>query len=217
MQSSMKTIIAIMTIAATVCVAACKNSSTSGKQNGGKDNPQPSVLIAEANTPEPKTIDVVYMANLYCKVTDMDKASIFLGKKTDSLFTVEKDVENNYAAVYAQTQYENSLKFYMWTDKDGEKILGVNLTESGERGHNKRSLQFFTYDANVDLVVPCKRLNEVITNKVMSMRRNLSLFVFRIPTSPEDENITMGYWEKKDKEKYKELVFVWDGHTFNVN
>ena len=66
-------------------------------------------------------------------------------------------------------------------------------------------------------MVPCKRLNEVITNKVMSMRRNLSLFVFRIPTSPEDENITMGYWEKKNKEKYNELVFVWDGHTFNVN
>ena len=162
-------------------------------------------------------IDVVYLANLYCKTTDLDKARIFLGKVTDSLFTVEKDVENNYAAVYAQAQYENSLKFYMWTDKDGEKILGVNLTESGERGHNKRSLQFFTYDARLNLVVPCKRLNEVITNKVMSMRRNLSLFVFRIPTGPEDENITMGYWEKKNKEKYNELVFVWDGHTFNVN
>ncbi|MBO6223114.1 MAG: hypothetical protein J6N56_04990 [Bacteroidales bacterium] len=61
-------------------------------------------------------IDVVYLAGLYCKV--MDKARIFLGKETNNLFAVKKDVENNYASVYAQTQYENSLNFYMWTDKD---------------------------------------------------------------------------------------------------
>lgn len=210
---SVKALWMVAALAAVFSLWSCKNNNSGNPAD-------PSIKVndsKETKAVQEVKIDVVYLANLYCKTTDLDKARIFLGKVTDSLFTVEKDVENNYAAVYAQAQYENSLKFYMWTDKDGEKILGVNLTESGERGHNKRSLQFFTYDANVDLVVPCKRLNEVITNKVMSMRRNLSLFVFRIPTSPEDENITMGYWEKKNKEKYNELVFVWDGHTFNVN
>ncbi|MBO7561533.1 MAG: hypothetical protein J6T04_01450 [Bacteroidales bacterium] len=205
-------------VAATLlCLGSCKNNSGSeGKEENknpeGKEKAEGK--IAEAS--EEKVIDVVYLANLYCKTEDMDKARIFLGKATNPLFEVQKDVENNYASVYARTQYQNSLEFYMWTDKDGTKILGVNLTEEGEKGHNRKSLAFYTYEARLDMVVPCKRLNEIITNKLLSMRREISAFVLRIPKSPEDENITFGYWEKKDKDKYNELVFKWDGHTFNI-
>ena len=133
---------------------------------------------------------------------------------TDSRFTVRKDIENNYAAVSAKSGDQTTLDFYMWTDRDGEKILGVNVTECGERGHNRRSLQFFTYDSRLNLAVPCKRLNEIITNKMLSMRRSFSSFILKIPTSPENENITLQYYDKQ--KKYHELVFVWDGKTFNV-
>ena len=211
----MKKHIAILIFAASaICLASCKNSkATAPKQE--QTAPQ-TASEAQVQPADPAEVDVVYLANLYCKTEDMDKARIFLGKASDPLFEVQKDVENNYASVYARTQYQNSLEFYMWTDKDGTKILGVNLTEEGEKGHNRKSLAFYTYEARLDMVVPCKRLNEIITNKLLSMRREISAFVLRIPKSPEDENITFGYWEKKDKDKYNELVFKWDGHTFNI-
>ena len=225
----MKARIAITITAATllsVLLFSCKNNGSGTDGNPAAQDSEGKLAEAAMESPEGKAesqdpgtqgnIDVVYLAGLYCKVTDMDKARIFLGKETNNLFAVKKDVENNYASVYAQTQYENSLNFYMWTDKDGTKVLGVNLVEIGEKGRNKKSLQFFTYDAKLNMAVPCKRLNEIVTNKIMSIRHSISSFVFRIPTSPEDENITLGYWEKKDKDKYHEIVFEWDGHTFNI-
>ena len=205
-------------VAASISLASCKNNNSGGTVNEGNENKEKQVSASNDNaeTKSIENIDVVHLANLYCKVTDMDKCRLFLGKETNPLFTVQKDVENNYASVYARAQYQNSLEFYMWTDKDGTKILGVNLTELGERGHNKKSFQFFTYDSKLDMVVPSKRLNEIITNKMLSLRHSISSFIIRIPTSPQDENITVGYWEKKDKEKYHELIFKWDGHTFNI-
>ena len=212
----MKFSIAITIFAATavsLCLASCKNNNKDNGGNRGKDS-ETNQTSTVNNTAEAKTIDVEYLANLYCKVTDLDKCRLFLGKDTNSLFAVQKDVENNYASVYARTQYQNTLEFYMWTDSDGEKILGVNVTECGEKGHNRRSLQFFTYDSKLNLAVPCKRLNEIITNKMLSMRRSFSSFILKIPTSPENENIILQYYDKQ--KKYHELVFVWDGKQFNV-
>ena len=201
----------VAAIAAVFSLSTCKN-------NKGNQEITPAVK-PEGNTetqvaPQDKNLDVVAFANLFCKTSDMDKARIFLGKDTNSLFTVRKDIENKYAAVSAKSGDQNTLEFYMWTDRDGEKILGVNVTECGERGHNRRSLQFFTYDSKLNLAVPCKRLNEIITNKMLSMRRSFSSFILKIPTSPENENITLQYYDKQ--KKYHELVFVWDGKTFNV-
>ena len=209
---SVKALWMVAALAAVFSLWSCKNNNSGNPAD-------PSIKVndtKETKAVQEVKIDVVYLANLYCKTEDMDKARIFLGKASDPLFEVQKNVENNYASVYARTQYQNSLEFYMWTDKDGTKILGVNLTEEGEKGHNRKSLAFYTYEARLDMVVPCKRLNEIITNKLLSLRREISAFVLRIPKSPEDENITFGYWEKKDKDKYNELVFKWDGHTFNI-
>ena len=198
-------------IAAVFSLSSCKN-------NKGNQEVTPAVKPEEKTgtqaTPQAKDLDVVAFADLFCKTSDMDKARIFLGKDTNSLFTVRKDIENNYAAVSAKSGDQNTLEFYMWIDRDGERILGVNLTECGERGHNKRSLQFFTYDARLNMAVPCKRLNEIITNKMLSLRRSFSSFILRIPASPENENITLQYYDKQ--KNYHELVFVWDGKTFNV-
>lgn len=210
--------IAIITaaiIATLLCISSCRNNTGSaGKDENKNLEGTEKAESKKAEPAEEKSIDVVYFANLYCKTSDLDLARIFLGKDTSSLFTVKKDIENNYASVYATSGDQNSLEFYMWTDKDGEKILGVNLTQVGEKGKNRRFLHFFTHDARLNLVVPCKRINEIITNQVMSMRKNIAKFFLITPTSPENENITLKYWDRKGN--YNEFVFVWDGKQFNV-
>ena len=206
-----KVLLMMAGVASAVSLISCKNSNTRQEITPADNSVNKTEIQA---TPQDKNLDVVAFANLYCKTTDLDKAKLFLGKDNDPMFTIRKDVENNYASVSANRGDQNTLEFYMWIDRDGEKILGVNLTESGEKGHNKRSLAFFTYDARLNMVVPCKRLNEVFTNKMMSMRRTFSSFVLRIPTSQENQNITLQYYDKQ--KKYHELVFVWDGKTFNV-
>lgn len=188
-------------IAALFALGSCKNRTNTA------DNTEKQIAERIQN------LDVVAFANLYCKTTDLDKARIFLGKTTDSLFTVMKDVENNYAKVYANSKYENSLEFYMWTDKDGAKVLGVYLLETAEKGVQK-SLQFYTYDARLNMAVPYKRLNEIFTDYLMSIRKKIKEFALKIPTSPENENIYFEYWDKQ--KNHHEIVFVWDGKTFKV-
>lgn len=212
----MKFSIAILA-AAVICLSSCKNGKTVNNEAETTQAPKQEQAAPQSKAEvQAPAVDVVFLANLYCKTTDLDKARVFQGKDTNPLFTIRKDVENNYAAVYANTQYQNSLEFYLWTDKDGAKILGVNLTEEGEKGHNRRSLGFYTYDSRLNMVVACKGLNELFSNKMLSLRRNISKFIIKLPTSPKNEDITLCYWEKKDKEKYNELVFKWDGHTFNL-
>ena len=201
----------VAAIAAVFSLSACKNNK--GTQVVVPTEKAGEKTESQATSPA-KDLDVVAFATLYCKTSDLDLARIFLGKDTSSLFTVKKDIENNYASVYATSGDQNSLEFYMWTDKDGEKILGVNLTQVGEKGKNRRFLHFFTHDARLNLVVPCKRINEIITNQVMSMRKNIAKFFLITPTSPENENITLKYWDRKGN--YNEFVFVWDGKQFNV-
>ena len=201
----MKTVnvfLAIAAVAAAFSISSCKNSSSG---NTSQDNSSKTDIAS-------KTIDVEHFANLYCKTVNSKTAKVFLGKETDSLFTVKKDIQNNYAKIYASTPYENSLEFYMWTDKNGEKILGVFIIETSKTGQSK-SLQFFTDDSKLNMAVPCKRLNEIIMNKMMSVRRGMSTFLFKMPTSPDNENITLQYRDRKDN--CSEYVFVWDGHTFS--
>ncbi|MBR5398797.1 MAG: hypothetical protein IK103_03285 [Bacteroidales bacterium] len=204
----MKKHIAILAFAAfaTLALASCKN------RTNNKDVEEPVQSQATA-MPKANDLDVVSFAKYYCKTTDLDKARIFQGKDSSSLFTIKTDVENNYAIIYANDSEENYLEFYMWIDKNGEKILGVNLVEVTAKGTTK-SLQFFTFDSRLKMAVPCKRLNEIITNKMMSIRKGLAKFILRIPTGPENENITLQYWDRKDN--YTELVFVWDGYTFKI-
>ncbi|MBR5074719.1 MAG: hypothetical protein IKX26_05770 [Bacteroidales bacterium] len=198
---SISSFLILTAVAAVSALASCKNR-TDTTDNSEKQ-------MAE----KIKNPDVVAFANLYCKTTDLDKARIFQGKDSSSLFTIKTDVENNYAKVYSINQEDNYLEFYMWIDKNGEKILGVNLVEVTAKGTTK-SLQFFTFDSRLKMAVPCKRLNEIITNKMMSIRKGLAKFILRIPTGPENENITLQYWDRKDN--YTELVFVWDGYTFKI-
>ena len=218
----MKTSI-VLTIAATsLLTLACKNGNSGNQEKPEiqSDNVRQTEEVqansATKNVGNAEKVDVVFLANLYCKVTDTDKARAFLNNENNNAFTVNKDSKNNYACVTANTDNVDKLEFYMWTDKDGINYLGINLTETGERGQNKKSLQFFTYDGRLNMVVPCKRLNEVITNGIMSRRSQISSFTLKIPTSPENEDIVLSYRSRKDKTVTKELIFKWDGHTFNI-
>ena len=207
----MKFSIAIMA-AAVICLSSCKNGKTGNQNENATQAPKQEQSLSQV---KPEEVDVVFLANLYCKTTPLHMAKVFRGTVTDNAYTVRKDVENNYAKVYANTNEDNYLEFYMWTDIDGSKILGINLKEQNQK-EGQQSLQFFTYDSRLNLAVPVKRLNEIVTNKMMSLRRGIYKFIFRLPTSPENEDITLGYWERKDKEKYNELVFKWDGHSFII-
>ena len=92
---SVKALWMVAALAAVFSLWSCKNNNSGNPAD-------PSIKVndsKETKAVQEVKIDVVYLANLYCKTTDLDKARIFLGKVTDSLFTVEKDVENNYAAV----------------------------------------------------------------------------------------------------------------------
>ena len=131
-----KVLLMMAGVASAVSLISCKNSNTRQEITPADNSVNKTEIQA---TPQDKNLDVVAFANLYCKTTDLDKAKLFLGKDNDPMFTIRKDVENNYASVSANRGDQNTLEFYMWIDRDGEKILGVNLTESGEKGHNKRN------------------------------------------------------------------------------
>jgi len=204
-------ILTLVSVAAMLTFASCKNSEKKPDQT--EQQKKEAVQKEQSEQTEQKTVDVAYLANLYCALSDEYKAKVFRGTVVDENYSITKNVENNFIDIYANNQQNNSMQFYMWTDKDGTKILGVNFIEMSEK-ISKKFLNFFTYDSYRNMLQPCKRLNEVITTSVMELRNPTfnRTFTLRTPTSPQNENITLEYFDKE--EKYHEVVFKWDGHTF---
>ena len=198
----MKRIIVFAVICATVAsisLSSCKNTRT--------DNSSDNQTNKEA---EVKTLDVDYLATLFCKGSDEPMAKIYLGEEKDNLFAVSKDIVNRFSTVYGQFQYDNSLQFRVWDAADGTKILGVNLIEESEDSR-RLYLNFYRYDVEKDALVPDEALDNKIEETVKAL--NTSLYVFRVPTEQSSDDITLGYWDKDDN--YQEIILHWDGTTFN--
>ena len=198
----MKRIIVFAAICATVAaisLSSCKNTKTDNSSDGQTNK--------EA---EVKTLDVDYLATLFCKGSDEPMAKIYLGEEKDNLFAVSKDIRNRYSKVYGQFQYENSIEFRIWDATDGTKILGVNLIEESEDSR-RLYLNFYRYDVEKDTLVPDEALNNKIEETVKAL--NTSLYVFRVPTEQSSDDIILGYWKNEDD--YEEIILHWDGTTFN--
>lgn len=198
----MKRIIVFAAICATVAaisLSSCKNTKTDNSSDGQTNK--------EA---EVKTLDVDYLATLFCKGSDEPMAKIYLGEEKDNLFAVSKDIRNRYSKVYGQFQYENSIEFRIWDATDGTKILGVNLIEESEDSR-RLYLNFYRYDVEKDTLVPDEALNNKIEETVKAL--NTSLYVFRVPAEQSSDDIILGYWKNEDD--YEEIILHWDGTTFN--
>lgn len=198
----MKRIIVFAAICATVAaisLSSCKNTKMDNSSDGQTNK--------EA---EVKTLDVDYLATLFCKGSDEPMAKIYLGEEKDNLFAVSKDIRNRYSKVYGQFQYENSIEFRVWDATDGTKILGVNLIEESEDSR-RLYLNFYRYDVEKDTLVPDEALNNKIEETVKAL--NTSLYVFRVPAEQSSDDIILGYWKNEDD--YEEIILHWDGTTFN--
>lgn len=210
----MKRIIAMTSVALMVsalCLSSCKNGK--GETGNGNDNANQTentqTAQPEQEVQDERIVDVEYLANLYCKNSEEEMAKVFIGEIKDDFFVVNKDKENNFAQVYTRSQYDSNLQFYVWTAEDDTKILGVNIIEVSEDSR-RVLLQFFSYNPATDSLVPYEELDTVFSDAISKL--GTSLYVFRIPESPENEDMVLGSWDAD--ENYSEKVFKWDGRTF---
>lgn len=210
----MKRIIAMTSVALMVsalCLSSCKNGK--GETGNGNDNANQTentqTAQPEQEVQDERIVDVEYLANLYCKNSDEEMAKVFIGEIQDDFFVVDKDKENNFAQVYTRSQYDSNLQFYVWTAEDDTKILGVNIIEVSEDSR-RVLLQFFSYNPATDSLVPYEELDTVFSDAISKL--GTSLYMFRIPESPENEDMVLGSWDAD--ENYSEKVFKWDGRTF---
>ncbi len=210
----MKRIIAMTSVALMVsalCLSSCKNGK--GETGNGNDNANQTentqTAQPEQEVQDERIVDVEYLANLYCKNSDEEMAKVFIGEIQDDFFIVDKDKENNFAQVYTRSQYDSNLQFYVWTAEDDTKILGVNIIEVSEDSR-RVLLQFFSYNPATDSLVPYEELNSVFSDAISKL--GTSLYMFRIPESPKNEDMVLGSWDAD--ENYSEKVFKWDGRTF---
>ena len=210
----MKRIIAMTSVALMVsalCLSSCKNGK--GETGNGNDNANQTentqTAQPEQEVQDERIVDVEYLANLYCKNSDEEMAKVFIGEIKDDFFVVNKDKENNFAQVYTRSQYDSNLQFYVWTAEDDTKILGVNIIEVSEDSR-RVLLQFFSYNPATDSLVPYEELDTVFSDAISKL--GTSLYMFRIPESPENEDMVLGSWDAD--ENYSEKVFKWDGRTF---
>lgn len=210
----MKRIIAMTSVALMVsalCLSSCKNGK--GETGNGNDNANQTentqTAQPEQEIQDERIIDVEYLANLYCKNSDEEMAKVFIGEIQDDFFVVNKDKENNFAQVYTRSQYDSNLQFYVWTAEDDTKILGVNIIEVSEDSR-RVLLQFFSYNPATDSLVPYEELDTIFSDAISKL--GTSLYMFRIPESPENEDMVLGSWDAD--ENYSEKVFKWDGRTF---
>ena len=210
----MKRIIAMTSVALMVsalCLSSCKNGK--GETGNGNDNANQTentqTAQPEQEVQDERIVDVEYLANLYCKNSDEEMAKVFIGEIQDDFFVVNKDKENNFAQVYTRSQYDSNLQFYVWTAEDDTKVLGVNIIEVSEDSR-RVLLQFFSYNPATDSLVPYEELNSVFSDAISKL--GTSLYVFRIPESPENEDMVLGSWDAD--ENYSEKVFKWDGRAF---
>ena len=210
----MKRIIAMTSVALMVsalCLSSCKNGK--GETGNGNDNANQTentqTAQPEQEIQDERIVDVEYLANLYCKNSDEEMAKVFIGEIQDDFFVVDKDKENNFAQVYTRSQYDSNLQFYVWTAEDDTKILGVNIIEVSEDSR-RVLLQFFSYNPATDSLVPYEELDTVFSDAISKL--GTSLYMFRIPESPENEDMVLGSWDAD--ENYSEKVFKWDGRTF---
>lgn len=210
----MKRIIAMTSVALMVsalCLSSCKNGK--GETGNGNDNANQTentqTAQPEQEVQDERIVDVEYLANLYCKNSDEEMAKVFIGEIKDDFFVVNKDKENNFAQVYTRSQYDSNLQFYVWTAEDDTKILGVNIIEVSEDSR-RVLLQFFSYNPATDSLVPYEELDTIFSDAISKL--GTSLYMFRIPESPENEDMVLGSWDAD--ENYSEKVFKWDGRTF---
>lgn len=210
----MKRIIAMTSVALMVsalCLSSCKNGK--GETGNGNDNANQTentqTAQPEQEVQDERIVDVEYLANLYCKNSDEEMAKVFIGEIQDDFFIVDKDKENNFAQVYTRSQYDSNLQFYVWTAEDDTKILGVNIIEVSEDSR-RVLLQFFSYNPATDSLVPYEELNSVFSDAISKL--GTSLYMFRIPESPKNEDMVLGSWDAD--ENYSEKVLKWDGRTF---
>lgn len=210
----MKRIIAMTSVALMVsalCLSSCKNGKgeTGNSNDNANQTENTQTAQPEQEIQDERIVDVEYLANLYCKYSDEEMAKVFIGEIKDDFFIVDKEKENNFAQVYTRSQYDSNLQFYVWTAEDDTKILGVSLIEVSEDSR-RVWLQFFSYNPATDSLVPYEELDTVFSDAISKL--GTSLYMFRIPESPENEDMVLGSWDAD--ENYSEKVFKWNGRTF---